>query len=425
MPSDPNAAKYQIRARITAEGVIDKPDVVGAVFGQTEGLLGDELDLRDLQKSGRIGRIEVEIDSRKGKSEGEVIIPSSLDQVETAIVASGLETVDRIGPCRAKIEVLSVEDIRISKRQKVVERAKEILGRMQEGAKGVGLDLTEAVRSAVQVDEITTYGPEHLPAGPNVDQADALIVVEGRSDVLNLLRCGIKNVIAVEGTSVPQTVKDLSRGKTVTVFTDGDRAGELILREMLQTMDIDFVARAPRGSEVEELTQKQLLKCLRNKIPINQYLEMSGFESTGSTREPREERGDSGGRNDRRDERDGNGPGRRDDRERGPPRPVPVAVPPPPAAAAPLTPELGRYFDLLTGVENASRCLFVGENDAVVGEAPVKEMIEAIGQLATPAKAVVFDGIVSQRLLDVAEEKGIGTVVGTRLGPIGKFPDQV
>ena len=429
MTNDPNAAKYQIRARITAEGVIDKPDVVGAVFGQTEGLLGDELDLRDLQKSGRIGRIEVEIDSRKGKSEGEIVIPSSLDQVETAILASGLETVDRIGPCRAKIEVVSVEDIRISKRQKVVERAKELLARIQEGSKGVGLDLTEAVRKAVQVEEITTYGTEHLPAGPNIDQADALIVVEGRSDVLNLLRCGIKNVIAVEGTSVPQTVKDLSRGKTVTVFTDGDRAGELILREMLQTMDIDFVARAPRGSEVEELTQKQLLKCLRNKIPINQYLEMSGFESTGATREPREERGDGEARNDRPDRREDRGGGlsRRDEgRERGPPLVRPAAPPvPAPLPAAPLPPDLARYFDLLHGVENASRCLFVGEDDSVVGESPVKEMIEAIANLATPAKAVVFDGIVSQRLLDVAHEKGIGTVVGTRLGPIGKVPEEI
>jgi len=430
MTNDPNAAKYQIRARITAEGVIDKPDVVGAVFGQTEGLLGDELDLRDLQKSGRIGRIEVEIDSRKGKSEGEILIPSSLDQVETAILASGLETVDRIGPCRAKIEIVSVEDIRISKRQKVVERAKEILARLQEESKGVGLDLTEAVRKAVQVEEITTYGPEHLPSGPNIDQADALIVVEGRSDVLNLLRCGIKNVIAVEGTSVPQTVKDLSRGKTVTVFTDGDRAGELILREMLQTMDIDFVARAPRGSEVEELTQKQLLKCLRNKIPINQYLEMSGFESTGSTREPREERGDdSSGRGERRDERGGaGGGGRRDDRERGPPQRLPAPPPPAPApapAAAPLTPELQHYFDLLSGIENSSKSLFVGEDDAVLGEAPVKEMIEALANLSAPAKAVVFDGIVSQRLLDVAQERGIPTIIATRLGPIGKMPEKL
>jgi len=429
MTNDPNAAKYQIRARIAAEGVIDKPDVVGAVFGQTEGLLGDELDLRDLQKSGRIGRIEVEIDSRKGKSEGEILIPSSLDQVETAILASGLETVDRIGPCRAKIEVISVEDIRISKRQKVVERAKEILAHLQEESKGVGLDLTEAVRKAVQVEEITTYGPEHLPSGPNIDQADALIVVEGRSDVLNLLRCGIKNTIAVEGTSVPQTVKDLSRGKTVTVFTDGDRAGELILREMLQTMDIDFVARAPRGSEVEELTQKQLLKCLRNKIPLNQYLEMSGFESTGATREPREERSEEGGgraerREERREERATAGGGRREERERAPPARAP-APPPPPPMAVPMPPELQHYFELLDGVENQSKTLFVGEDEAVVGEAPVKDMIEAPSNLATPAKTVVFDGIVSQRLLDVAQEKGIGTIVATRLGPVGKMPDKV
>jgi DNA primase len=437
MSSDPSAAKYQIKARIMAEGVIDKPDVVGAVFGQTEGLLGDELDLRDLQKSGRIGRIEVDIDSRKGKSEGEIIIPSSLDQVETAILASGLETVDRIGPCRAKIEVISVEDIRVSKRQKVVERAKEILQRMQEGSKGVAVDITESVRKAVQVDEITTYGTEHLPAGPNIDQADALIVVEGRSDVLNLLRCGIKNCIAVEGTSVPQTVKDLSRGKTVTVFTDGDRAGELILREMLQTMDIDFVARAPRGSEVEELTQKQLVKCLRNKIPINQFLEMSGFESTGATRQPMEERGEGGGRENRdnrdnRNERRDDRPPRRDsDNERPlpppPPRDAPPmrAPPPPPPPPAALSPELQKYFQILGGIENTSKSVFLGPDDAVLGEVPVKEMIDALAALGQPAKTVVFDGVVSQRLLDVAQEKGIATVVANRIGAVGKIPEGI
>ncbi|MCI4331694.1 MAG: DNA primase [Thermoplasmata archaeon] len=458
MTNDPSAAKYQIKARIMAEGVIDKPDVVGAVFGQTEGLLGDELDLRDLQKSGRIGRIEVEIDSRKGKSEGEIIIPSSLDQVETAILASGLETVDRIGPCRAKIEVISVEDIRISKRAKVVDRAKEILAKLQEESKGVGMDLTESVRKAVQVEEITSYGPEHLPAGPNIDQADALIVVEGRSDVLNLLRCGIKNVIAVEGTSVPQTVKDLSRGKTVTVFTDGDRAGELILREMLQTMDIDFVARAPRGSEVEELTQKQLVKCLRNKIPINQYLEMTGFESTGASRSPMDERGepmggerdrapgdrgsgdrgpgdrssgDRGPPRDRSDRRDDRGP-RRDGGDRGGPgsqgmRPVPIPPPmaAPPAPTAPLPPELQRYFDLLAGVDNASKSLFLGADDSIIAEAPVKEMIDTLAALEAPAKTLVFDGVVSQRLLDVAQEKGVELVIASRLGAIGKIPEKI
>jgi DNA primase len=427
MSNDPTAAKYLIRAHITADGVIDKPDVVGAVFGQTEGLLGDELDLRDLQKSGRVGRIEVEIDSKKGKTEGEVQIPSSLDQVETAILASGLETVDRIGPCRAKIDVIAVEDIRIAKRQKIVERAKLILSHIQEDSKGVGLDIAEAVRKSVQVEEITTYGPEHLPAGPNIDNADALIVVEGRSDVLNLLRCGIKNSIAVEGTSVPQTVKDLSRGKTVTVFTDGDRAGELILREMLQTMDIDFVARAPRGSEVEELTQKQLLKCLRNKIPINQFLEMSGLESTGASRPPvAEDRSEGGDGPPRRDDRERDRDRGRDRGERGPPPPANVPPPPAPAAEpATLPPRIAGYFTMLGGIENTARSLFLGADDAVLVDIPVKEMIDRLATVDNSVKTLVFDGVVSQRLLDVAQEKGLELVIGNRLGAVGKIPETV
>ena len=58
MNIDPTSSKYVIKASIRANGVVNKSDVVGAVFGQTEGLLGDELDLRDLQKSGRMGRVE-------------------------------------------------------------------------------------------------------------------------------------------------------------------------------------------------------------------------------------------------------------------------------------------------------------------------------------------------------------------------------
>ena len=426
MSNDPNAAKYQIRARISAEGVIDKPDVVGAVFGQTEGLLGDELDLRDLQKSGRIGRIEVEIDSRKGKSEGEIRSPPrwTRSRPPSWPLASRPSTVSVPAGPRSRSSASRISVSPSARRSSNAPRS--ILQKLQEEAKGVGIDLTESVRKAVQVEEITTYGPEHLPAGPNIDQADALIVVEGRSDVLNLLRCGIKNVIAVEGTSVPQTVKDLSRGKTVTVFTDGDRAGELILREMLQTMDIDFVARAPRGSEVEELTQKQLVKCLRNKIPIepvpgDDRLRVLGLDPYPDGRARRRVRGRTfrarGGerrderRDDRRDDRRDNR--REPERERMPPppppnrpAPMPVAPPPPPAA---LSPELQRYLELLGSVENASRSLILGADDAVVREAPIKEMIETIQALDVPAKTLIFDGVVSQRLLDVAQEKGIGT----------------
>ncbi|MCL5984786.1 MAG: DNA primase DnaG [Candidatus Thermoplasmatota archaeon] len=417
MNLDPNAAKYMIRAKIYADGVVDKPDVVGAVFGQTEGLLGEEMDLRELQKSGRIGRIEVNIDSKKGKSEGEIQIPSSLDQIETAILASSLETVDRVGPCHAKIDVVSVEDIRVEKRTKIVDRAKRLLQLMQEGGKETGMDLAEELRKTIQVEEVTTFGKERLPAGPNIEHADNLIVVEGRNDVVNLLKAGIKNVIAVEGASVPQTVKDLSRGKTITVFTDGDRGGELILREMLQTMDVDFVARAPRGTEVEELTAKQITKCLRNKLAIQQYLEISGFEATGATRPPSE------------------------DSERAPPqvaqsrppqeapRVARVASPPPPPPPPPeppqLPPRLAKLFGMLKDLDNPSRARILGEGDAVEAEVAAKDVVEGLLAFPKPASALVIDGVVSQRLLDVAHEKGIKDVVAVRLGAIGKVPEGI
>src|SRR5256712_6626972 len=284
MTIDPGTMKYLISARLETDGIVEKPDVVGAIFGQTEGLLGEELDLRDLQKSGRIGRIEVEIDSRKGRSAGLVYIPSSLDQVETSIMAAALETIDRVGPCKAQIKVEKVEDVRITKRNKIIERAKQLLTSMLEGSKATGMDLLDEVRASVQVSAIVSYATERLPAGPNIDDSDAIIVVEGRQDVLNLLRSGIKNAIAVEGTNVPKTVQELSKEKVVTAFVDGDRGGDLILRGLLQVAEVDFIARAPRGREVEELTQKQIMKSLRNKIPAEQFVEMYGL--TGQVYKP-------------------------------------------------------------------------------------------------------------------------------------------
>ncbi len=279
MDIDPSTTKYLIQARLSTDGIVEKPDIVGAIFGQTEGLLGDELDLRDLQKSGRIGRIEVEVSASKGKSEGVVYVPSSLDQVETAILASSLETIDRVGPCKARINVEKIEDVRISKRNKIIERAKQLLNEMLKTSKTSGLDLADSVRQSVQIEEVVHYGKERLPAGPNIDDSDAIIVLEGRSDVLNLLKYGIKNVIAVEGTNVPQTIVELSKEKVVTAFVDGDRGGELILRELLQIAEIDFIARAPAGQEVEELTQKQIVKCLRNKVPADQFAEMLNIQT--------------------------------------------------------------------------------------------------------------------------------------------------
>ncbi|MDO5845260.1 MAG: DNA primase DnaG, partial [Methanocorpusculum sp.] len=264
-----DTTKYLIHIHIDAEGVVEKTDVVGAIFGQTEGLLGEDMDLRDLQRSGRVGRIDVQIDSKHGKTSGELYIASSLDRAETAILAASLETIDRVGPCVSMMSVRNIEDLRAIKRRQIAARAKELL---MESFDEVGLSTNEIladVREASRVVKITSIGEERLPAGPSVLESDAIIILEGRADVLNLLRCGIKNTVAVEGTKVPDIVADLSRKKNATVFVDGDRGGDLILTELLQVGDIDFVAFSPRGRSVEDMTRKEIIKSLRNKVPAD------------------------------------------------------------------------------------------------------------------------------------------------------------
>ena len=272
----PVASKYIIHANIEIEGVVDRPDVIGAIFGQTEGLLGADLELRELQKSGRIGRIEVNTETRTGKTKGTIIIPSSLDKAETSIVGAALEIIQRIGPCNAKLEVTNIEDVRISKRSMVIERAKELLKKMMEQTMPDSQELSDEVSASVRVMEIVEYGKDRLPAGPAIDESDEIIVVEGRADVLNLLKHGFKNAIAINGTSVPETIVELCSKKVVTAFVDGDRGGNLIIKELTSVADIDFVTKAPDGKEVEEITKKEIHKALRSRISGEQAkLELS------------------------------------------------------------------------------------------------------------------------------------------------------
>ncbi|WP_418286836.1 DNA primase DnaG [Halorubrum sp. DTA46] len=278
--------KYLIHATIAADGVVERSDVVGAVFGQTEGLLGDELDLRDLQESSRVGRIDVGVESENGQSFGEVTVASSLDKVETAILAAALETIDRIGPCHASVEVTSIEDVRAAKRREVVERAKELIAGGFEETRLASDDILDEVREAARIEGIVEY--EGLPAGPRVGDSDAVIVVEGRADVLTLLECGIKNAVAVEGTNVPDAIAELTAERTVTAFLDGDRGGELILRELAQVGDVDYVAFAPPGESVEDLDRKAVFEALRGKVPYSSLAEETNLREAAGERSGRD-----------------------------------------------------------------------------------------------------------------------------------------
>ena len=412
MVIDPATTKYMIKARIKADGIIEKSDVVGAIFGQTEGLLGEELDLRELQRSARVGRIEVELESKNGKSEGVITLPTSLDKVETVILAAAFESIDRVGPCKATIVAEQVEDVRVVRRKQVIERAKELLNKVIEEGKVEGESIADNVRQAVQVEEIIHFGPDHCPAGPNIDKSDSIVIVEGRRDVLNLLKYGIKNVIAVGGTNIPRTVIDLTKERITTAFVDGDRGGELILKELLQTADVDFVARAPQTREVEEIPQKLIMKALKNKIPAEQYAEMYDIklEKNRDGRDKKEimmrefaakEKAEQKSRPEEPEEPE-------EDEEK----------------SKIMTEKQKNYGSILNEISGSLKAVLFDQNDKEIKKIPVRELTDALKK-SENISAVVFDGIITQRLLDIANSKNIKEIIGIKMGNVVKIPTSV
>jgi len=395
--------KYIVKAHFDVQGVVEKPDVVGAVFGQTEGLFGPDLDLRELQKSGRIGRIEINLDSKRDKTTGSIVIPSSLDKVSTAIIAAAIESVDRIGPCEAKITLEKVEDVREEKRNAILTKAKDILRKWVVESSPSTEEVVKEVASSLRGVDLIEYGPEKLPAGPEVESG-SLIVVEGRADVILLMKVGIKNVVELNGTKVPDTIIKLTKDKEVTAFLDGDRAGDLILKELQQVADIDYVARAPFGKEVEELTPKEIMKALRERVPINLARPIERPERPQFARQERPERQE---RYERPYER-GYGPS--EPRVEAPPIPRPSLAP--------------QVFDAAKDLRGTLEAVIFDEAGKELGRMPVSELAEKIPSVES-AHLVLFDGVVTQRLLDIAAGKNIRFVIGDRVSDGAKKPPNV
>src|SRR3989338_4625422 len=265
-----NTVKYEIKLNFEIDGIVDKPDIIGAIFGQSEGLLGDEMDLKELQKNGKVGRIEIEHTTSMGRTKGTVVVPSSMDMAETSLLAAGIESVDKVGPCESKFEIVDITDTRTDKRGEIKTRAQELLKRMMDKSKPDTQMLSEELRESVRASDIIEYGPDKLPAGPGIENDKEVIIVEGRADVLNMLKNQIRNVVGMNGSNIPPTIIELSRHKEVTAFVDGDRGGILNARKLAQLVNVDFIAKAPDGKEVEELTRKEILQALKKKAPMEE-----------------------------------------------------------------------------------------------------------------------------------------------------------
>jgi DNA primase len=358
--------KYYVRLKFDVEGVVEKADLIGAIFGQTEGLFGPEMNLNELQKTWKVGRIEVSLESKGDRTYGEVLIPMSTDISTAALIAAAVESVDKVGPCSARFTLIGIEDVRESKRRIIAERAKSII--KEWASKSISesekllKDLMEVARRA----KLISYGKEELPAGPGVYTSDTIIVVEGRADVINLLRAGIENVIALEGVKIPETVIKLSKDKRIIAFLDGDRGGDLILKELSQVMKVDKVLRAPQGREVEDLTPLEILEILGKEVQAR----------------PTEET---------------------------------------PTHLDRLSEKVKEVFPSINGTLEA---IMLNEKFDQISRVPVNELVQRL-ESTEGAKYLIFDGIITQRLVDLASKIGLMAIVGHRMGDIVKKPTDI
>jgi len=351
--------KYVVHAKFEIEGVVEKPDVIGAVFGQTEGLFGPELDLRELQKTGRIGRIEIDLHSKNDRTFGTITIPTSLDRVSTALIAASIESINRVGPCSAKVTLEKVEDIREARRKIIIDRAKEILHKWNIESMPTVDEIYKQISETMKLGKVEKYGPEDLPAGPGLNEAKEIIIVEGRADIINLMRCGITNTVALEGAKVPESIKKLTKEKESTALLDGDRGGDLILKELLQVTSTRYVARAPRGKEIEECNCKEITEALDAKMPL-----------TDLNKPPKPEK---------------------------------------PRVELPET--LSKTAKELVGTLEA---VLFNEKLEQIERLPVSQLAEKLQQ-TRGVDTVIFDGIITQRIVDICSEKNIKTLVASRV----------
>jgi|TARA_Y100000310_G_scaffold107116_1_gene105542 5S rRNA maturation endonuclease (ribonuclease M5) len=371
----PVSIKYNINAEIKLSGLAERPDVIGAIFGQTEGLLGDDLELRELQKSGKIGRIEVDLTKKDRKTQGTILIPSSMGKSETALVGAAIETIDRVGPSESKIRVKSIKDVRQSKRDYVMKRAKILLRNLiesQPDVKEMKLEVAEDVR----IGDVEHYGDDKLPGGPDFDTSDEVIIVEGRADVVNLLRYGIKNTISLNGAKLPKTLPELVKGKTITLFVDGDRGGDLIIKNLSKEIKIKLVTKAPDGKEVEELTQKEIITALRGKTKTTP----SRTSTTRTTRTTRDTK-----------------PARRTPRRR----------------TVSLPKDTSNLKSLKEEIVGDGAALILDERLQTLGRVPVKELASTLEDI-DGAHAIVMDGKTNAAIIKAADSAQIKYIVADK-----------
>lgn len=123
---------YEIWWTLRIEGVVEKQDVVGVLYHETDSL-GSDFSLEELKNREKVnGPIIRGLEFKEGMTKGRVGARCDLDLKRAAELAAALETINKIGPCEADVSVSKIALTSYGKRKMIRERATEVL----EGLKG-------------------------------------------------------------------------------------------------------------------------------------------------------------------------------------------------------------------------------------------------------------------------------------------------
>ena len=394
--------KYHVKLKFEVDGIVEKADIIGAIFGQTEGLLGPEMNLNELQKVSKVGRIEVNVDTKSNTTKGDALLPMSTDISTAALISAAIESIDKVGPFQGKFLLVGIDDIRAIKKKVIVDRAKKIIQEWATKTISEGEEMLRDVYDASKPGKLTTFGKAQLACGTGVFESPYIILVEGRADVINLLRAGFDNSIAIEGAKIDETITNLTSGKKVIAFLDGDRAADLILKELQGLVKIDKVFRAPTGKEVEECTPLEISEILKDVAETaSEQLEAPVQQQQKSTRKPRAygNNNSASAYQEVSHSNTNNGENVNDD-------------PQITSAVKEVYPQINETLEALI-LDNSMQVLL---------KVPVSEIIKRLDSLEG-ARFLVMDGIITQRLIDAAYSAGIEYVVGHRMAELKKSPE--
>jgi DNA primase len=397
--------KYHVKLKFEVDGLVEKADIIGAIFGQTEGLLGPEMNLNELQKVSKVGRIEVNVDSKSNTAKGDALIPMSTDISTAALIAAAIESIDKVGPFQARFGLVGIDDIRAIKKKVIVDRAKKIVQEWATKTISEGEEMLKDVYDASKPGKLTAFGKAQLACGTGVFDSDWIILVEGRADVINLLRAGFDNAIAIEGAKIDETVTKLTEGKRVVAFLDGDRAGDLILKELQGLVKIDRILRAPAGREVEECTPLEIAEILRETTPYVASSTQHGqpFQQHSETRQlsKREKQEQLTEIQQQTQIASSSGDGLQEEDNAG------IL-----SAVREVYPQINETLEAVL-LDSSMRTLL---------KIPVSDVVKKLN-ITEGATLLVLDGIVTQRLVEAADKAGIQYIVGHRTAELKKPTD--